>query len=144
LKGIAPENDSITFKVLLVDFGVSIYKFTNSRDYFDFQSQVRGKDLIGSFDIRKIKAGGATKHHEAIDQNLKIWTDRINMEYSISFYASNAERPRRLEFPIRMLHQELKPSNGLVEVVELNFAVATDIRKYSSRVFNRSPMESSA
>lgn len=131
------------FKGQLYGAVVPRYKFSVPKDYIEFQSQVRGKDLISYFDIRQIK--GATKHRQATDQHLKIWRDRLTLEHSISFYASATEKPTDLEFPISMFNQDTK--SGIDDSdIDLDFVPAahSSSKRKMSRAFSRSPTERSA
>jgi hypothetical protein len=144
-KGPAPDQHSIVFKTQAYGSGTPRYVFSTQSDYIGFQSQIRGKDLVcPPFNFRQIRAGTSTKHGEATDQHLKIWRDRVNQDYSISFYASAVEKPRHLEFPISMFCQELKSGAGASEVVELNFTMAAASKRKFSRAFSRSPTERSS
>jgi hypothetical protein len=65
---------------------------------------------------------------------------RDTQSHSVSFYASAAEKPRDLEFPLRTLKQEL--DNDGLQVV-LDFALAVESKRRFSRAFSRSPTDRS-
>jgi hypothetical protein len=103
---------------------------------------VRGKDLVASFNFRKILSSSSPKggNGEATDQHLKIWRDRITQDHSLSFYANAIEKPRDFEFPINFCSQEL-PGKNTGREVELNFSIAGEKRKFS-KAFSRSSTSS--
>lgn len=140
-KGTAPECHSIVFKGQSVGPGVPRYIFTTQKDYIDFQSQVRGKELVCSVDFRQLKTATSAKLGEATDQQLTIWRDYITQEHSISFYASAAEKPQHVEFPVAMFNQDLKSADD--EHVELDFTVVAETKGRLSKAFSRSPTERS-
>ncbi len=134
-----PENHSVIFKGQPAPPGIPYYVFSNPKDFKEFQSEVRGKDLIDSFDVRQIRAGSSDRKGEATDQHLKIWRDRLTQEYSISYYASAIDIPTHVEFPFSMFNQEMCPKEGLE--TGLDFRLAAESKRKFSKAFSRSPTE---
>lgn len=103
--------------------------FTKHEDYMEFQSQVRGKELIGYYNFNKI---GTSSQTEAIDQHLKIWKNRITQDHSISFYASLAKSAIDQEFPISMLKHDVKSEDDMT--VRLDFVI---VEESKGRLFKK-------
>jgi hypothetical protein len=125
-KGGTPDSHSLMIKGCLVSSEIPCYAFTKDMDYREFQGEVRGKNLVDLFEFRQIKTASSSRNGEATDQHLKIWRDRSTRNHSISFYASAAEKPRDLEFPLRILKQE--PSTDGLEIV-LDFTLAVEPKR---------------
>jgi hypothetical protein len=121
-KGPSSESHNVKFYGRPAGPGIPSYVFTKHEDYMEFQSQVRGEELIDYFDFTQI--GTASSKREATDQHLKIWKNRITQDHSISFYASAAEKPSDLEFPISMFKQDVKSKDGIL--VDLNFLIVEE------------------
>jgi hypothetical protein len=121
-KGIPPENHTIIFLGKGERAGTPTYVFTKASDFRDFQSEVRGKDFVDSFEINRVASSTSGKYGDASDQHLKIWKDRKTLEFSISFYASILKRPMDLEFPIRMIEKSV-PASSKKGRLELRFNV---------------------
>lgn len=122
---------------------IPIYWFNDIRDYEDFQAQVRGKLLEGRFDVGTVRSAASSKKlPDATDQHLKIWKDCLTKECSLSYYASNSEKPQHLEFPLKMFQSEtIVTEKG---DLRLNFTTATPPKKRAfSKAFSKSPTESS-
>ncbi len=66
---------------------------------------VRGKDLDDVFEFQEITSGSGlrskTRNREATDQQLKIWKDGEEGEYSIRLYANAARVPRDWAFQLK-------------------------------------------
>jgi hypothetical protein len=103
--------------------------FTKHEDYMEFQSQVRGKELIGYYNFNKI---GTSSQTEATDQHLKIWKNRITQDHSISFYASLAKSAIDQEFPISMLKHDVKSEDDMT--VRLDFVI---VEESKGRLFKK-------
>jgi hypothetical protein len=140
----ASDAHSISFKGATPIWAVPKYIFTKRKDFEDFQSELRGKRLVGTFEVRKIESAVSTKFGEATDQHLKIWKDYATKECSISFYASAISKPRHREFPLAMLEQELGFNKKVKEELRLNFIRGPPEPKRArtvSKAFSRSPSE---
>lgn len=143
-KDTTPDAHSISFKGATPIYAVPKYYFTRRKDFEDFQSELRGKRLVGTFEVRKIDSAVSAKYGEATDQHLKIWKDYATKECSISFYASAISKPRDREFPLAMLEQEVGLNKKVKEELRLNFIRGTPETRRSrtvSRAFSRSPSE---
>jgi hypothetical protein len=99
----------------------------------EFQSQVRGKELIDYYDFNKI---GTSSQTEATDQHLKIWKNRITQDHSISFYASAAKSAIDLEFPISMVKHDVKSKDDMT--VRLDFVIVEESKGRLSKKPSRS------
>lgn len=121
-KGPSSESHNVKFYERTASPGVPSYVFTKHEDYMEFQSQVRGEELIDYFDFNRI--GTASSKKEATDQHLKIWKNPITQDHSISFYASVAEKPSDLEFPISMFKQDIKSKDGIL--LNLDFLITEE------------------
>ncbi len=77
------------------------YVFSTPEKRKLFQEDLRGKDLVETFDFDKIwSKRTAKKYGEATIQDLKLWQDRRHpYRHSISFFA-NCTADRVLEFPV--------------------------------------------
>ena len=79
------------------------YTFTTSEDYSDFQSSIRDKKLLRSFEVDKISSRVSSDSGEASDQHLKLWRNFDNQQHSLTFFANNSTRsegPCHREFPV--------------------------------------------
>jgi hypothetical protein len=144
-KDTPPEAHSISFKGAAPISAVPKYIFTKQKDYEDFQSELRGKKLEVTFEVRKISSAASSKLGEATDQHLKIWQDFITRECSISFYASAISKPRHKEFPLSMFEQALGFDKRVKEQLNLGFVSTQETKRARtySRAFSRSPTEAS-
>lgn len=131
--GTAPDAHSISFKGAPATIAMPTYLFTESQDFRDFQSEVRGKKLEDTFEVRLISSANAAKNGEATDQHLKIWRDNLSQDCSISFYASAAPKPRHLEFPLNAFDQVLR-TDGRLDL-RLNFLAGMEPKR--ARTFSR-------
>ena len=142
-KNTSPEAHSITFKGETAPPAVPKYIFSKQEDFEDFQSELRGKRLEATFDVRKISTASSAKYGDATKQQLKIWHDLIKRECSVSYYASVIKDSHHREFPLVMFEQELGVDKTTNEKLTLNFALLPEpkrARTYSS-AFSRSPTE---
>ena len=142
-KDTPPEAHSISFKGAAPIAAVPKYVFAKQKDYEDFQSELRGKKLEATFEVRKIASADATKLGEATDQHLKIWQDFITKECSISFYASAIQKPRHKEFPLAMFEPTVGFDKKAKEQLNLSFSQTAEPKRSHSRAFSRSPTEAS-
>jgi hypothetical protein len=129
-KGPSLESHTVKFYNQIAGPGIPSYEFTRHEDYMEFQSQVRGEDLIDYFDFKRIETASSKK--EATDQHLKIWKNRITQDHSISFYASAAEKPGDLEFPISMFKQDIESKDDIL--VNLDFLI---VEESKGRLFKK-------
>jgi hypothetical protein len=128
--GQPKESHSVKVYEQFLGPGVPFYSFTKHEDYMEFQTQVRGEELVDYFDFRRIDT--AVSKPEATDQHLKIWKNRIAQDHSISFYASAAKEAVDLEFPISMFRQEIDTKDSLL--VDLEFLIANESKRGMSIV----------
>lgn len=139
-----PGAHSISFKGETAISAVPKYVFTQQKDSEDFQSELRGKRLEGTFEIRKISSAAVSNRYgEATDQHLKIWQDYSSKECTVSFYASAVSEPGHKEFPLVVFDQELGFDKKMKEEMTLNFVLANE-KKHSraySKDLSRSPTE---
>ena len=139
-KNTSPELHSVSFKGMQPINAIPKYIFTERQDFEDFQSELRGKRLEDTFEIRQILSASSSKNGEATDQHLKIWRDHVTQECSVSFYTSAAPKPRHVEFQLAMFEQHLG-QKGDVEIC-MNFMGAEPKRARTfSKAFSRSPTE---
>lgn len=137
-----PEWHTVKFKGQILGPGTPVYIFETKEDYEDFQSEVRGMELIDYFEVREIKPASSSSIGEATNQNLKIWRDPASQECSLSYYANAADKPRDLEFPFTMLNLETSVNEDLV--VELIFTVSGDSKRKGSKSLGRSSTANSS
>ncbi|KIN05145.1 hypothetical protein OIDMADRAFT_177451 [Oidiodendron maius Zn] len=139
------ESHSISFKGAAPISAVPKYIFAKQKDYEDCQSELRGKKLEVTFEVRKISSAASSKLGEATDQHLKIWQDFITRECSISFYASAISKPQHKEFPLSMFQQALGFDKRVKEQLNLSFLSTPETKRARtySRAFSRSPTEAS-
>lgn len=142
-KGTAPEAHSISFKGAPAISAIPKYIFTEPKDFEDFQSELRGKQLEATFEVRKITCASSSKNGEATDQHLKIWRDHSSQEFSISFYASAIPKPRHMEFPLAMFDQQTVVKGD--DEICINFIGHGEPKRARtfSKAFSRSPTERS-
>jgi hypothetical protein len=141
-KGLPPDWHTVKFKGQTLGPGTPIYIFETKEDYEDFQGEVRGMELIDYFEFREIKPASSSSIGEATNQNLKIWREPASQEYSLSYYANAADKPRDLEFPFTMLN--LEKSTNEDSVVELCFNVSGDSKRKASKSLGRSSTANSS
>lgn len=135
-KGPSSDSHNVKFYERPAGPGIPTYVFTKHEDYMEFQSQVRGKELINYFNFSQI--GTASFKGEAVDQHLKIWKNRIIQEHLISFYANGADKPSDLEFPISMFKQDIKSKDGIV--LNLTFLITEESKGQLFKKASRSSM----
>jgi hypothetical protein len=142
-KGTSAEAHSISFKGAPATTAIPKYIFAEKNDFEDFQSELRGKYLEDTFEVRQIMCASSSRNGEATDQHLKLWKDHSTNEFSISFYASAIPKPRHMEFPLAMFEQQTNPKDDLE--VCINFIGQTEAKKARtfSKAFSRSPTERS-
>jgi hypothetical protein len=125
----SPESHTVKFYGETARPGIPSYVFTKPEDYVEFQSQVRGKELIDYYDFREIVT---SSQKEATDQHLKIWKNRITQDHSISFYASaTVKNPIDLEFPIFMFKEDMKSKDDVT--VRLSFLLVEETKGRASK-----------
>jgi hypothetical protein len=139
--GTTAEAHSISFKGAPAISAIPKYIFNEPKDFRDFQSELRGKVLEDTFEVRQITSASSSRNGEATDQHLKIWKDYVTKECSVSFYASAIPHPCHKEFPLAMFEQELN-KRGDVQLC-LNFALGAEPKRGRtfSKAFSRSPTE---
>jgi hypothetical protein len=140
-KGTTADAHSISFKGGPAISAIPKYIFNEPKDFRDFQSELRGKRLEDTFEVRQIMSASSSRNGEATDQHVKIWKDYVTKECSVSFYASAIPDPRHREFPLAMFEQELN-KRGDVQLC-LNFALGAEPKRARtfSKAFSRSPTE---
>ena len=97
------------------------YVFSTIDNLKDFQGDVRGKDLIETFDFDKIISERRPRNlGEATFQDLKIWQDRTYpYRHTISFFASTSTN-KPLEFSILWFQPQFH-ENASKRMLELSF-----------------------
>lgn len=118
--GVPPRNHDVIFNGQRVSEGIPQYIFTNIEDATQFQEEVRGKELIAQFLCQRI---WSTSYIEARDEYLKIWKNKHNEQYSISFCASAVSPSSDREFSIALFARELDVP--ISPYVRLDFELAT-------------------
>lgn len=138
-----PEAHLISFKDARPVAAVPKYIFAKHADFEDFQSELRGKRLKATFEVRKIWSAASTRLGEATDQHLKLWQDYNTKECSVTFYASAIKEPRHREFPLAMFEQELGCDKRAKNQLSLNFTLVLGKKRSRtySKAFSRSPTE---
>jgi hypothetical protein len=131
--GTSADAHSISFKGAPPITAMPKYVFTEPQDFKDFQSEVRGKQLEDTFEMRKVSSAASSRNGEATDQHLKIWRDFLSQECSVSFYASAAPKPRHVEFPFNVFDQTAEPGGPFN--LRLNFLVAAEPKR--ARTFSK-------
>lgn len=124
------------FKGQKLGSGIPVYIFKTRKDYEEFQGEVRGMELIDYFEFREIKPASSSSIGEATNQSLKIWREPATQEYSLSYYANAADKPRDLEFPFAMF--SLGPNANEDLAVKLCFTVTGDSKRKMSKSLGRS------
>jgi hypothetical protein len=119
------------------------YIFTKRQDFEDFQSELRGKHLEDTFEIRQILSALSSRNGEATDQHLKIWRDHVTQECSVSFYASAVPKPRHMEFNLALFEQRLGQIGDMEVCINFIGAESKRARTFST-AFSRSPTERTA
>jgi hypothetical protein len=143
--GIPSDSHFIAFKRRTIDLKSTIprYIFTNSKDFMDFQSAVRGKELVDSYNISKISSDSSGKYGDATDQQLKIWRDRETREYSVSFFPNVARRPRDFEFPFSAFRKDIEQFSRTGNLLRFE-AITLDARDDASISHSRHPSKTMA
>lgn len=97
------------------------YVFTTAERRKLFQGDLRGKDLVETFDFNTIWSERRPKKYgEATFQDLKIWQDRHHpYRHTISFFASSTVN-RVLEFPVLSFQPQFS-ERAFEKSVELSF-----------------------
>ncbi|KAL9130767.1 MAG: hypothetical protein Q9217_001115 [Psora testacea] len=76
-----------------------VYKFVQAEDCNMFQSSIRNKNLMCTFEISKIASEVSRDKGEATFQHLKLWKNFSNQDHAITFFA-NLRDLRHMEFPV--------------------------------------------
>jgi len=94
----------------------------------NFQEDIRGKDLLETFDFQELWSQGNSRKSsiKAQFQDLKVWKDRLlPHHHSISFFATiiedKHEEEKYVEFPISRFQSKIRKEAGNVQVVYLDF-----------------------
>lgn len=102
------------------------YILAKKGDLDEFQGQVSGKTLAGTFEVHRITSATSVVHKsvghkkktapDAKDEHLKCWKSERTQRYSISYFANNLvvnnkASPRFLEFPLASLNYYIGASN---------------------------------
>ncbi|TAQ85276.1 hypothetical protein B7494_g6409 [Chlorociboria aeruginascens] len=142
--GTTPDCHSVSFKGVAPLTAVPTYIFTREKDFLDFQSEVRGKNLEGTFEIRQI-CSALSRSKDATDQHLKLWRDHVTQDFSLSYYASASPKSRHVEFPISMFEPQMKEKGKDKRDIEvtLHFQGTVEPKRSSTfaKAFSRSPTE---
>lgn len=142
-KGTAPELHSISINGAPAVSAIPKYIFAEIKDFEDFQSELRGKHLVDTFEVRQIMCASSSRIGEATDQHLKFWKDHNTHEFSISFYASAIPKPRHVEFPIAMFNQQTSSKGGFEICISFIEHGEPKRARTFSKAFSRSPTERS-
>lgn len=86
---------------------IPTYIFTERQDFEDFQSEVRGKLLKASFEVRKIDSASSGISGLARDEDLKFWEDNENGHF-ISFYTNRERKSQHVELPLSGFDKEVR------------------------------------
>lgn len=91
------------------------YEFSGSEVSYQFQGDIRGKDLVDYFDVDCVYSDlnarqnsyGAVAGLGTI-QRMKLWKDRYALYYSMSFLANRREPRRHHEYQTHMFDVEIR------------------------------------
>jgi hypothetical protein len=106
------------------------YRFKTAKEGNEFQSRIRDKELLYTFDIDQISSRAKTRYGEASYEQLKLWRNLDNPQHFLTFFANNIDPPRHMEFPIAWFQPLTETKDG--KPVRLEFLVP-EKRKFSFR-----------
>lgn len=118
------------------------YIFSSKQKHALFQGDLRGKDLVATFDIDIIRSERSSrKIGEANFQDLKLWQDRCTpCRHSISFFANSSEK-RFLEFRVlwfqSVIVKDANTKTARITFVQRNRGSGDGVRRRASRFLPR-------
>ncbi|KAH8900597.1 hypothetical protein GQ53DRAFT_708478 [Thozetella sp. PMI_491] len=115
------------------------YEFTTVDSSANFQSDIRGQDLVDWFDVdvvwsdqhQRQDSYGATRGLGTI-QRVKIWRDRYSGEHYLTFYANM--RRRWVQYLVRQFERELQNRNDEHRRIRVNARVS---RNRENQIYGR-------
>ncbi len=94
-----------------------LYDFEIARDRDRFQSHVRNKESVQTFEVNAIATKASSDLGKASDQHLKMWRDPDTIGHSLTFFSNYANPPCHLEFPIECFSEQLESrSRGVLRL----------------------------
>ena len=114
------------------------YNFKSAEDRDQFQSRVRNKTLVQTFEVNAIATKALSNLGGASDQHLKLWRDPDTNRHSLSFFSNKANHQSHLEVAVDSfsLPSETKSGGALKLTFRTQDGASAKSRKWSMSRFS--------